>query len=451
MNLIKKILFIATLIFSISTIGFAKTSMTVYNQNLATVKTDLELNLEKGINYHSYSDIPSAIEPTSVHLRSLQKSNELYINLQNYEYDLVNSNKILEKYIDKNISVTTKQGELFSGTLKASDRNAIILQTKNGIEIITKSEVQNIQLSKMPENFYTKPTLNWELYSGQAGDCKTELSYITRNISWNAQYIAILTPDDQQLNLSSWISLDNRSGKSFADVNLKLMAGEIHLAPGPYDKSRQNLELATRAAKGRPEVEEKEFFEYHLYTIKQKKLDIKNNQQKQLTLFDPTDVEIDKIFRYNCNNKGAIDVLVNFVNKKSAGLGLPLPKGKIRVFKDDKEGNSEFIGADNIEHTPRNENIELKIGKAFDIKGEFTTLSKERPSSKSRKEKYKVELRNQKSEDVTIEVLKNLSSNWQVIDSEHKYTKKDAFTVKFLVDVPAENKKEFTFTVLWRW
>lgn len=428
----------------------AQTSITVYNQNLATVKTNLSLQLQQGINNYSFTEIPTAIEPTSVHLRPTDASDELYINLQNYEYDLVNSSKILEKYIDKKVSVTSKQGDLFMGTLKASDRNALVIHSESGIEIISRSEVQNIQLVKMPEDFYTKPTLNWELYSGQDGDCDTELSYITRNISWNAQYIAVLTPDDQQLNLSSWISLDNRCGKSFYNVNLKLMAGEIHLT-APSNSYRDGMERDVMAAKGAPQVEEKEFFEYHLYTIKQKKLDIKNNQQKQLTLFEPTNVDIDKIFRYNCNKKGTVDVLVNFVNKETAGLGLPLPKGKIRVFKDDNKGNSEFIGEDNIEHTPRNEEIELKIGKAFDIKGEFTILSKERPTTKSKKEKYEVELRNQKKEDVTIEVIKNLRSSWQILDSELKYSKEDANTIKFNVDVPAESKKKFSFTVLWRW
>ncbi|MBS3741932.1 MAG: DUF4139 domain-containing protein [Candidatus Cloacimonetes bacterium] len=450
MKTFSKIILISIIFILIYSFVVARTTMTVYNQNLATVKTNISLQLERGINTYSFANIPSAIQPTSVHLRPVDKSDELYINLQNYEYDLVSSSKILQKYIDKKISVATKQGDLFTGTLKSSDSNAIVIQSDKGIEIINRSEVQNIQLLKMPEDFYTKPTLNWELYSGQDGNCETELSYITRNISWNAQYVAVLTPDDKSLNLSSWISLDNNSGKSYEDVSLKLMAGEINLAEPKYPRYREQMDVAM-ASKGGPPVEEKEFFEYHLYTVKQRKLDIKNNQQKQLTLFDPTDVDIKKTFHYNCNSKGKVDVLVTFVNKESAGLGIPLPKGKIRVFKDDEDGNSEFIGEDNIEHTPRNEELELQIGKAFDIKAEFTTLSQERPTTKSRKEKYEIELRNQKKEDVTVEVIKTLGGNWQIIDTEHKYSKEDANTVKFVVDVNAESKKKFTFTVLWRW
>ena len=443
---------ISLLFFSIAVVLLsAQTSMTVYNQNLATVKTQLDITLDKGINTYSFADIPSSIEPTSVHLRPADKSGKIFINLQNYEYDLVNSNKILEKYIDKKIAVTTKEGELFTGIYKAGDSFAYIIQSENGIEIINRSEVQNIKLIKMPEDFYTKPTLNWELYSNKTGKCNTELSYITRDISWNAQYIAVLTPDDKQLNLSSWISLNNYSGKSYKNVSLKLMAGDINLAPDIKPTYQEEMNRYMTMGKGGTEIEEKEFFEYHLYTVKQKKLNIKNNQQKQLTLFDPTDVKINKIFSYNCNSKGQIDVLVNFKNIESSGLGIPLPKGKIRVFKDDNDGNSEFIGEDNIAHTPRNEEVELTIGKAFDIKGEFTVTNKERPSSKSRKETYKIELRNQKKEDVTIEVIKNLGSNWQMLQSDLKYTKEDAFNIKFMTDVPAESKEEFTFTVLWTW
>lgn len=447
----KKILSITIVLFTLFCTLSAKTSMTVYNQNVASVKTELIIPVQKGMNNYEFSDIPSGIEPTSVHLYPLKKSDKLIITLQNYEYDLASSDKILDKYLDKTISIVTKSGELFSGTLKSNDFKAIVIQNENGIDIVNREEIQNIKLDKMPADFYIKPTLNWELYSNKKGDCKTELSYITQNISWDAQYIATLTPDNKSLKLSSWISLDNRSGKNFENVELKLMAGEINRIKTKKYGGNARDEMAMFSSKGVPSVEEKEFFEYHLYTVKNKKINIKNNQQKQLTLFDPTDVKIEKIFQYNCNSSGAVIVKVKFRNKKKDGLGIPLPKGKFRIFKDDKTGNSEFIGEDLIAHTPRNEEVELSVGNAFDIKGECTLTETSNPSRKSRKETYEIELRNQKKVDVTIEVTKNLGRNWEIVNTDLEFTKKDAFTIQFNVNVPAEGKKKFDFTVIYNY
>ncbi len=431
----------------------AQTSITVYNQNFATVRTTLTIPLKKGENLFSYSNIPSAIEPTSVHLTPIKKSDKIVIALQNFEYDLANTQKILNKYLDKEIEIITKSGELFSGILKSFDHENIVIQRREdkGINMIHCGEIQNINLEKMPENFYTKPTLNWELISNKSGDCETKLSYITRDISWDAQYVGVLSSDDKKLNLSSWISLDNRSGKAYKQVDLKLMAGEVHLAPG-YKPPRyaEGLEMVT-AKGGVPEVVEKEFFEYHLYTVKNRKIDINNNQQKQISLFDPTDVSVEKIFRYDCNPSGDVDVSIKFKNEEEYGLGIPLPKGKVRIFKKESEDEEEFIGADNINHTPKNEEVELKVGTAFDIKGKFTTTLSERPTKNTRRETYEIELRNRKKEDVVIEVIKGLGRNWKIEESDEKYEKKDAFTIQFNIQVPAEQEKKFSFTVLYKY
>ena len=434
---------------------FSQTSMTVYNQNFATVSTNLSIQLEKGENLFSFSDIPSAIEPTSVHLNPVKKSNKVIITLQNYEYDLANTLKILNKYLDKEIEIVVKNGDLFSGILKSFDFENIVIQRRDdkGINMIQREEIQNINLEKMPENFYTKPTLNWELISNKSGNCETKLSYITRNISWDAQYVAVLSPNEKSLNLSSWISLDNNSGKAYKQVDLKLMAGDVHLAPEPRSRSRyaEDLEMVRAKGLGVPEVVEKEFFEYHLYTVKNRKIDINNNQQKQISLFDPTEVSIDKIFRYNCNTNGNVNVFIKFENKIEYGLGIPLPKGKVRIFKKESEDSEEFIGADRIDHTPKNEEVELKVGTAFDIKGECTKMSSERPTKNTKREVYQIEIRNQKDKDVTIEVLKNLGTNWTIEKSDEDYARKDANTLQFDITVPAEQKKKFSFTVLYKY
>ena len=447
------ILLISAVLFVETTNLIGETSITVYNQNFATVKTDLTISLKKGINHYSLSDIPSSIEPTSVHLTPLKKSDKLVIALQNFEYDLANTNKILDKYLDGEIEIVAKNGELFSGVLKSFDGENIVIQKKNGqgINMINRKEIQNINLEKMPENFYTKPTLNWELFSDKSGDRQTKLSYITQDMSWDAQYVGVLSFDGKKLNLASWISLNNRCGKAFKNVNLKLMAGEVHLAPG-YKPPRyaEGLEMMT-AKGGAPEVVEEKFFEYHLYTVKNRKIDINNNQQKQISLFDPADVNVEKILRYDCNPSGKVDVSIKFKNKEEYGLGIPLPKGKVRIFKKGTDDKEEFVGEDNIDHTPKNEEVELKVGTAFDIKGKFTTTLSERPTKNTRRETYEIELRNRKEEDVVIEVIKRLGRNWTIEKSDEKYEKKDAFTIQFNIQVPAEQEKKFSFIVLYKY
>ena len=442
---------IGILIFCTATL--TATDMTVYNQNFATVRSEISIMLQKGLNLYNYDDIPAAIQTTSVHLEPVKSSDKVIITQQNFEYDLANTSKILNKYLDKSISIITNNGDLYSGILKSFDYDTIVIENSmSGIHMVNRDEVQTIDLAEMPKNFYTKPTLNWELLSNKSGDTPCKLSYITNGISWDAQYVGILDNDDEHLNLSSWISLNNNSGKAFEDVTLKLMAGDVNLAP-EYPNMPRDMVMKAEGYGGfeEPQITEKEFFEYHLYTLENKTVDINNNQQKQLSLFDPTDVNVTKIYRYNANYGNDISVLISFKNDEKSGLGIPLPMGKLRIFKTQDNDAAEFVGEDNIEHTPRNEEVEIMIGTAFDIKGECILLESSRPSQKSREEIYECEIRNQKKDPVTIEVTRSLGTNWTITKSDMDYTKKDAYTLEFQVDVPAEEKVNFKFTVFYKY
>ncbi len=449
----KNIVIIVSLLLFVSCL-IAATDMTIYNQNFATVRTTLSVMLNKGLNVYKFDDIPSGIQPTSVHLESVKSSDKVVIHLQNYEFDLANTNKILNKYLDKSVSLIVKAGDLYNGILKSFDHDTIVIENSmSGIHMVNRDEIQTIDLAEMPKNFYTKPTLNWELYSSKTGNTDCMLSYITNGISWNAQYVGILDKNDETLNLSSWISLENNSGKAFKDVTLQLMAGNVHLAPdyNQYLRGDVVMEAEGKGGYEQPTMTQKDFFEYHLYTLENKTVDINNNQQKQLSLFDPVDVNVEKIYRFDTNSGNDIAVLIKFKNDEKSGVGIPLPMGKIRIFKTQYEGAPEFVGEDNLDHTPKNEEVELKIGTAFDIKGECTLMESTRPSQKTRQEKHECELRNQKDEPVTIEVLKYLGTNWSITSSDIKYTKEDAYTVRFDVQVPAEDKVNFEFTVLYQY
>ncbi|MCI0496600.1 DUF4139 domain-containing protein, partial [candidate division KSB1 bacterium] len=346
-------------------------AITVYNNNLALVKDNREINLDKGKIEIKFQEVAAAIDPTSVHFASLTAPDAVAILEQNYEYDLVSSEKILEKYIDQEITVYTKD-QSFQGTLLSSAGGTVVLQLKTGnIKIISTSAIINLDFPKLPQGLMTKPTLVWLLDVTKAGAHKTEVSYLTSDINWHAEYVAVTKKDDSLLELNSWVSIDNRSGADYEEAKLKLVAGEVHIAEEQRVRpmAKDFAVMAERAAA--PQFEEKEFFEYHLYTL-QNRTTIKNNQIKQISLFPTAEVNLIKVYVYNGAQYGDnVRVNLEFKNSKTAGLGLPLPKGKVRVYKEDEADNSlEFVGEDFINHTPKDEKVRIYLGNAFDIKGE---------------------------------------------------------------------------------
>ena len=447
---------LAALLLCCSSLSFAQQqdiSITVYTNNLALVKDLRALELPKGKSEVRVTDVASSIDPTSVHFKSLSNAGDIDLLEQNYEYDLVSSEKLLQKYIDQEITVYTKQDGPFQGKLLSASQDTIMLQMKaENIKIITFDPIINIDFPALPGGLITKPTLVWLVDNKKAGIHKTEVSYLTANINWHAEYVAVSKKSDGMLELNSWVSIDNQSGVGYENARLKLIAGEVHLASAPSDRPQAKGYAMMAEEAAPPQFEEKQFFEYHLYTL-QRRATVKNNQIKQIALFPPVEIKVDKIYFYNGALYGDdVRVTLEFNNSRDSGLGIPLPKGKVRVYKEDEADNSlEFVGEDLIDHTPQDEKVRIFVGNAFDIKGERIQKEMNQLSDRMREETWQITLRNHKQEDVTVVVEENLWGDWKIRKESHPHKKKDATTIEFEIPVPADGEAVVEYTVLLRW
>lgn len=421
-------------------------AITVYNQNLALVKEGRTLDFQKGVNALSLTDVASSIDPTSVHFKLRQGGNDVELLEQNYQYDLVSSDKILQKYLGNQIDVIMKNGDVLSGTYLSSSSGYIVLQLKDGsIRMINAEEMLNVTAPKLPEGLIVVPTLQWLVSSDISGKRDVEVSYLTGNINWHAEYIALLDKDDQHVRLSGWVSLDNSSGKTYKDAKLKLVAGDINLVrQAPQYRTDMLMETA-RAAKGAPGFEQKSFFEYHLYTLG-RATTIANNETKQVSLFDPVETPATKTYYYTSGGQD-VEVRVKFKNSEANGLGMPLPAGKIRMTKLDTDGSEEFLGEDRIDHTPKDEEVKLKVGNAFDIVGETNVVDSKRITDKVREITTEVKLRNHKKEKVEVIVGASLGRDWQIVESNFDYAKKNASEVEFTVPVAVDGEAVLRYKV----
>ena len=425
--------------------------ITVYNQDLALVKQVRVVTINPQSPIIRFQDVAEKIIPTSVHLRSLTEPKSFVVLEQNYEFDLVNARKILEKYLDRPIELITETGELFSGKLLSFREKQLVLQVKGGIRIIPWNDHLQVSVQELPEDFITRPTLVWRISGARKREQKLEVSYLTTGMNWKAEYVGELSEKDDRLHIGAWVNITNQSGTTFENARLKLVAGDVRRVR-PQRIIRERPIEAFSAKTAVPEqFREKAFFEYHLYTL-QRPTTLKRNQIKQISLFSPVTVACTKKFVYNGRRGGEkVDVRIVFQNNKENGLGIPLPKGIFRLYK--RDGNSlEFIGEDRIDHTPRNEKVELTIGQAFDIRVKRTVVEEKRISRTTIERQVEVEIRNQKEkEDIDVAVVEYMGRFWEILKSTHPYVQKSANECEFMVPVKANSTTKLKFRVRISW
>jgi hypothetical protein len=426
-------------------------SLTVYSGDFALVRDVRRIQLPDGMATIRFADVAARIDPTSVRFQSLTASDRVAILEQNYEYDLVNSQKLMEKYLDKEIKLMAKDERFFQGVLLSAADDLVLRDEAGQVKIIKAQEVQTVEFPQLPEGLITRPTLVWLLDSDQAGGHDAEVSYLTDGIGWHAEYVATVNEDDTRLDLGGWVSIDNRSGATYRDAKLKLVAGEVHrIAPRPAIAEERYL-AADMVAKGVPQFEEKAFFEYHLYTLT-RPATVKDNQIKQLALFPNAQAGVSKILTYDgARDDQQVRINLEFENSKGNGLGLPLPEGKLRVYKQDSDRSLEFVGEDPIHHTPRDEKVRVFLGNAFDVVGERKQTDVHKLTDRSREETYELRVRNHKDKAVQVVAIEHLWGDWDITQSSHAYHKKDAQTVEFPLTVPADGESVLQYTVRLRW
>ncbi|MEP7234948.1 MAG: DUF4139 domain-containing protein [Ignavibacteriota bacterium] len=424
-------------------------SLTVYNNNLGVVRDVRLFDLAKGMGEIRLIDVPVQIDATTVKISSPKHPNGVEVLEQNFEYDLVSQEKLLEKYIDKQITLTDDKGIRSEGTLLAAQNGQITLSASNGIVMFPNTNLYKISVPTLSEGLITRPTLVWMINANSSLRAEPlEVLYQTTGISWHAEYIAALADDDKSLDLTGWVSIDNTSGATFENAKLKLVAGALHRAANSIAGDVITRNSMYGAAKIAPQFEESGLFEYHLYDLG-RSTTIKNNEVKQVSLLEADKVRSDKIYTYRGGRNA--EVSIKFENTEKNNMGMPLPEGIVRVMKKGKDGAYEFVGEDRIQHTPRDEKITLKVGDAFDLLGE-RSVTESQSSDHSSRQTVQITLKNRKDEDVTIDAVETMGfGNWEITKKTMDYEKKNANEIIFHVPVKARSEQKIEYTINRTW
>jgi hypothetical protein len=437
-------------------------SLTVYNDDLGLVKDVRVLDVDRGVLDLRFEGVAARIDPTSVLIRSLDHPTQLAVLEQNFEYDLISPAKLMEKYLGQELEFVfiREDKEITVPAKLIGNQGGYVYEMDGKIAVNPPGRVV---LPVLPDGLISKPTLLWMLESGRT-EHTVEASYLTGGIGWKANYVMALSKDDREVDLSGWVTIDNKSGATYSDAAIKLVAGDVHRAPTEMERKKYRREMVMDAAiKSGEQFVEKAFFEYHLYTL-QRKSTIKDNQMKQISLLDAEGASVEKSYVYETRypywfsamsgpDKGTkVGVFLALENSKSNNLGMPLPKGVIRVYKKDDDEAVQFIGEDAIEHTPEDEIIRVKVGEAFDIVAERVQTSfRVLQSGHLYESSYKVEIRNHKDEDVVVSVMEVIPGDWEVLVNSHKFEKESSNRVRFDVPVQKKQSAELTYTVRIRY
>jgi hypothetical protein len=443
----------------------------------ALVRDDRGVSIKQGRSQLSFTDVAALIDPTTVTFSSLTDPSTRVLE-QNFQFDLVSTQKLLLKFIDRQITVDKPNGNSvtpITGTL-LSATDGIVLRGGDG-SIYSLPSYSSVRFPDLPGGLNTRPTLVWDIQSPTGGTHKARVTYQTGGVTWWADYNLIFNEgadaNSGMLDLSAWVSIINQSGATYQDAKLKLIAGDVHRAEPAMDKVSRTRVLEMAAAAPAPGFEQKEFFEFHLYTLG-RKTTLPNNSTKQIELFDQAkQIPAKKVLLYygavqpyfypspyTDRNMGIatnkkVDVYLEFRNDKQSGLGVPLPAGRLRVSQLDKaDGSLEFIGEDKIDHTPKDEQVRVKLGSAFDVVGERRQVNfSVDTAAKWMEEEIEVKLRNHKSQPVDVVVKENLYrwSNWKILTQTHKYDKEDARTISFPVKVAKDGETVVRYKVRYTW
>jgi hypothetical protein len=443
-------------------------AVTIYNQDLALVKDVRRVDLQKGPVALALREVSAHMRPQTAQLRSLTEPAALNILEQNFDFDLLTPAKLLEKFVGRTVGVVRTHPTTGADTTERAEVLAagegVVLRIGNRIET---SIPGRLVYDSVPENLRDRPTLVTQLENRRAGTHQLELSYLTGGLSWQADYVAELGADDRTLDLGGWVTLTNRSGTSYRNARLQLVAGDVN-------RVREELRRLPEAAASlmakaeRRAMREESLFEYHLYTL-ERPTTVADNQTKQVALLNAAGVPVKKElllsggdYYYRSSHgelgqKMKVGVFVEFGNREQAGLGQPLPKGVVRVYKKDKSGHAQFVGEDRIDHTPRNETVRLKLGEAFDVTADKKqTDFRKRDASGERyqhafESAYELVLKNAKREAVTVTVQEPVPGDWKMLSENHPHEKAAAGTARWRIDVPAEGRTTLKYRVLVRY
>lgn len=437
-------------------------SITVYNSDFGLVREVRDLKgLPNGPVALEFRDVASTIQPQTVAVKALNDPAAFSVLEQNYRFDLLTPETLLEKYVGRNV----RAYRYHEATGKEDVTDARLLSVANGAILQIGSEITfnypgRLAFPELPPNLIARPTLVW-LVDSRAADQSIEVTYLAQAMSWSADYVLILDEKEASAGLVGWVTLVNNSGTSYRNAALKLVAGDVNrVQPEAYGGAR--MKAMPMASAPAPAFREEGLLEYHLYTL-ERPTDVLDKEQKQVTLLEASGLGIEKKLIFagqeywyqgrhgELVRNQKVGVYLDFQNSTQNHLGMPLPRGTIRVYKADKGGAKQFVGEDAIDHTPRDERVRIKAGEAFDVVADRKQMSWSSLGDCGAESAWSIEVRNHKDEDVRVEVREPAGGDWQIIKSSHPAEKDDARNLHFDVPVPKRGKSQLAYTIRVRW
>ncbi len=439
-------------------------AITVYNSNLGLVKDTRTLRLPRGASQLRFMDVAQQINPTTVHIKSTTAPDALAVVEQSYEYDLLNPQKLLDKYVGKELTLVLRAVE--NNTEKLSPTRATLLSNNNGQVwqlgeqiVINPTNIAEIRFDRLPADLIAKPTLIWSLNNTGADTHTVEASYLTQGLGWRADYVVVVNQNDTKADLNGWVTINNNSGTAYRNAELKLVAGDVNRVREMEQMAADRIQIRAAAAAPQPQFQEQAFFEYHLYTL-QRPTTMKNNETKQISLLSSANFNVKKELVLNgqpyyfqgYNNPGEpirekIGVFVSFRNSKENNLGQPLPAGVVRVYKADNTSAQQFVGEDRIDHTPKDESVRVKLGDAFDLVAERKQTDYKAIARRVFEYAYEIRIRNHKDEAVTVVVNEPIGGDWEIVNSSFPAEKTAAFAARFNVSVAKDGEATLSYRV----
>ncbi|MBF0195582.1 MAG: DUF4139 domain-containing protein [Magnetococcales bacterium] len=440
-------------------------SVTIYNTNLALIKDLRNVTFNAGVNRLALRGVSAKIRPQTALLKLVKPMQGFHVLEQNFDFDLLSPAKLLEKYVGRNVQVITQHPttgvEIRESAVVLSANSGVVLKIGDRIET---GHPGRLVFDNVPKTLRDKPTLSVYLKSPKSTSAELELSYLTGGLSWKADYVGKLDNTEKFLDLNGWVTLTNRSGTPFKQAKLQLVAGDVNRVTAikralPKSYMARTLVMEDAA----PSMQQEKLFDYHLYTLSHPTT-IRDNQSKQVALLSATEIPVHKQYSLggqqyyyqrklgDFERKLKIGVFVSFENLKASHLGIPLPAGVVRIYKGDSQGGAQFIGEDRVDHTPKNEKVNLKLGNAFDLTAhkKQTKFNKKPGFSKHNytiESNYEITLKNAGSKPVTITVIEPIPGDWTMISQSHPHKKSQAHTATWQIQVPAEGKTVLSYGV----
>lgn len=439
-------------------------AVTIYNENLALIKDLRRISLEAGRNRLALREVSGRMRPETALLRSVSHPGSLRLLEQNFDFDLLTPAKLLEKYVGRDVRIVRTHPTTGVETIE----KATVLAANGGVVLKMGDRIETglpgrIVYDGVPANLRDKPTLVTELDAARAGSQQVELSYLTGGLSWKADYVAELNANDTTLDLNGWVTLTNTSGTAYPNAKLQLVAGDVNRVRDEMRMAaKMQRAMEASAPAPRQDMAQEQLFEYHLYTL-QRPTTIADKQTKQVALLGAQGVPVEKELLLQGSNyyyrssiggvgqKLKVGVFVQFENRESSRLGLPMPKGVVRVYKRDSAGNAQFVGEDSIDHTPKNEKVRLKLGDAFDVTAEKKQTDFRARGGHMYESAYEIVLRNAKKEPVTVVVREPVPADWTMLEETQKHAKVASGTAEWRLKVPAEGSTTLKYRVLVRY